>query len=351
MANSLDLRQMSRREFLKLGSASLLALLAQSKPSYAYAEPFGVQEAGLSMGRVTTNLVNLYDQPSLDGKVLRTLWQDLVLPITQVTMGTGEPSYNRTWYELNGEGFVHSGSVQPVEVKLNDPVASVPEKGLLAEISVPYTDAVWNPIIKKLVAYRLYYSTTHWILDVLQDAEGQVWYEVLEDFYQFKYFVQAEHMRILSEDEVSPLSPSVPSSEKKIEVWLRDQVVIAYEGDTQVQMLRCSGGMKYFNHFLTPTGAFTTDYKRPSRHMVAGSKASANSYDLPGVPWVSFIDENGVSFHGTYWHNDFGRPRSHGCINLPSAGAKWVYRWTMPSVPFTDQTVYHRNGTNIRISL
>ena len=351
MANSLDLRQMSRREFLKLGSASLLALLAQSKPTYAYAEPFGAQEAGLSMGRVTTNLVNLYDQPSLDGKVLRTLWQDLVLPITQVTMGTGEPSYNRTWYELNGEGFVHSGSVQPVEVKLNDPVASVPEKGLLAEISVPYTDAVWNPIIKKLVAYRLYYSTTHWILDVLQDAEDQVWYEVLEDFYQFKYFVQAEHMRILSEDEVSPLSPAVPNTDKKIEVWLRDQVVIAYEGDTQVQMLRCSGGMKYFNHFLTPTGAFTTDYKRPSRHMVAGSKASANSYDLPGVPWVSFIDENGVSFHGTYWHNDFGRPRSHGCINLPSAGAKWVYRWTMPSVPFTDQTVYHRNGTNIRISL
>jgi lipoprotein-anchoring transpeptidase ErfK/SrfK len=85
--------------------------------------------------------------------------------------------------------------------------------------------------------------------------------------------------------------------------------------------------------------------------MVAGSKADANSYDLPGVPWVCFIDEKGVSFHGTYWHNDFGKPRSHGCINLPSAGAKWVYRWTLPSVPYTDQRVHKLNGTKVRTSI
>ncbi len=351
MANSLDISQISRREFLKVSSAALLSLLAASKPTFAFASQMTQQETGLSMGRVTTNVVNLYDQPSLDGKVIRTLWQDLVMPITQVTMGTGEPAHNRTWYQLNNEGYAHSGSIQPVEINLNTPVSSIPEKGLLAEITVPFTDAVWNPLFKKLFAYRLYYSTTHWILDVLKDAEGQIWYEVLEDFYQFKYYVNAAHMRVITEDEITPLSPSVPIADKRIEVWLRDQVVIAYEGDNQVQMLRCSGGMKYFNHFLTPTGAFSTDYKRPSRHMVAGSKASANSYDLPGVPWVSFIDENGVSFHGTYWHNDFGKPRSHGCINLPSAGAKWVYRWTMPSVPFTEQTAYSRSGTKIRISL
>lgn len=351
MANSLDLTQMSRREFLRIGSASLLSLLAASKPSFAFASKLTAQETGLSMGRVTTNVVNLYDQPSLDGTVIKTLWQDLVLPITKVTIGTGEPEHNKTWYQLNGEGYVHSGSIQPVEIKLNKPVTSVPETGLLAEVTVPYTDAVWNPIFKKLFAYRLYYSTTHWILDVLQDSEGQTWYELLEDFYQFKYYVNASHMRVISEDEVSAISPSVPNTDKRIEIWLRDQVVIAYEGDNQVQMLRCSAGMKYFNHFLTPTGAFTTDYKRPSRHMVAGSKASANSYDLPGVPWVCFIDENGISFHGTYWHNDFGKPRSHGCINLPSAGAKWVYRWTMPTVPYAEQRAFSRSGTKIRISL
>jgi hypothetical protein len=51
------------------------------------------------------------------------------------------------------------------------------------------------------------------------------------------------------------------------------------------------------------------------------------------VPWVSYITDSGISFHGTYWHNDYGRPHSHGCINLPSEAAKWIYRWTMPVVP------------------
>lgn len=350
MANFLDISQMSRREFLKLSSASLVALLLSSKPSFAFAKSLLKEELAPAMGRITTNVVNMYDQPALDGKVLKTLWQDLVLPISQVTVGSGEPTHNRTWYQLNNEGFVHSGSVQPVSIDLNTPITSIPEKGILAEVSVPYTDARWNPLFKDMFAYRLYYATTHWILDVLQDPQGQTWYELLEDFYQFKYYVNAAHMRIIPEDEVTTLSPSVPESDKRLEVWLNDQVVIAYEGDTQVQMLRCSAGMKYYNHYLTPTGAFKTDYKRPSRHMVAGSKASSNSYDLPGVPWVSFIDENGISFHGTYWHNDFGRPRSHGCINLPPAGAKWVYRWTLPSVAYTDQTVDKRNGTKVRIS-
>ena len=56
-------------------------------------------------------------------------------------------------------------------------------------------------------------------------------------------------------------------------------------------------------------------------------------YDLPGVPWCSFFTGTGVAFHGTYWHNDYGRPRSHGCVNLPSMDAKFIYRWTMPVVP------------------
>jgi lipoprotein-anchoring transpeptidase ErfK/SrfK len=350
MAHILDIRNMSRREFLKLSGASLLSLLAISQPSLAYAENEFPQEVSSSLGRITSSSVPLYDQPSLDGKVIRVLWQDLVLPITKVTMGSGEPIHNRVWYEFNGEGYVHSGSVQPVRIALNTPITSVPPKGVLAEVTVPYTDATWNPLFKKMVAYRLYYSTTHWVLDVLQDAQGAIWYEVLEDFFKFKYYVNANHLRIIQPDEISALSPTVPDSDKRIEVWLAEQIVIAYEGDSQVQMLRCSAGTKRFNQSLTPTGAFTTYYKRASRHMVDGNRASANSFDLPGVPWVSFIDEHGISFHGTYWHNDFGKPRSHGCINLPSEGAKWIFRWTLPTVPFEDQLAYELTGTRIQIS-
>jgi hypothetical protein len=350
MQNQLSLDFISRREFLKLSGASLIALLASSAPVTAYAKNRNQQESAPTTGRIVTNDVSAYDQPSLEGAEVKTYYKDLVLPITKITMGTGEPTYNQVWYEINGEGYVYSGFVQPVEVKLNDLVTNIPANGQLAEVTVPYTDAVWHPILKNLVAYRLYYSTTHWVIGTLVDSSGETWYEILEDFYEFHYFVNSKHLRLIGADEVSTLSPDVPASEKMIRVHLNDQIVVAYEGDTPVRMIRCSAGTKYYNRYNTPTGDFNTNYKRPSRHMVNGNRATATTYDLPGVPWVSFINDDGISFHGTYWHNDFGRPRSHGCINLPSEAAKWVYRWTLPNVPFEEQNFYKKPGTAVRIT-
>lgn len=341
----------SRREFLRLSSISLLSLLTLGKTTFAHAGTAVQQTAEPSLGRITTNKVDMYDSPSLEGKLIRTLWKDLVMPITKVEIGSGEPTHNKVWYLLNDEGYVHSGSVQPVKVEKNDPVKTIPEKGVLAEVTVPFTDAIWNPIFKKLVAYRMYYSTTHWVLGVIEDDKGETWYEVLEDFYQFRYYIHASHLRIIPAEEVSILSPNIAPKDKKLEVHLRDQIVVAYEGETPVQMFRCSGGTEFYDHYLTPTGKFTTDYKRPSRHMINGNKATATTYDLPGVPWVTFFTEDGISFHGTYWHNDFGRPRSHGCINLPSEAAKWVYRWTLPHVPYEEQRAYKNGGTRVVVVL
>ncbi|MHC1739564.1 MAG: L,D-transpeptidase family protein [Anaerolineaceae bacterium] len=350
MQNQIDLTDLSRREFLKLSGASMVALFALASPKIVHASSLFHQENSVSMGRIVTNNVKGYSAPALDSKEVKTYYKDLVLPITEVAIGSGEPTYNQVWYKINDEGYVHSGFVQPVRIDLNPIVSTIPIGGQLAEITVPYSDAVWNPIYKNLVAYRLYYSTTHWVIGTLKDETGQVWYEILEDFYEFHYFVNATHLRLISPDEVTTLSPDVPLSEKHIRVHLNEQTVVAYEGDTAVQMIRCSGGTKLFNIYLTPTGDFTTDYKRPSRHMVNGSKAAANTYDLPGVPWVSFINDEGISFHGTYWHNDFGRPRSHGCINLPSEGSKWLYRWTLPEVPFAEQKFYKRPGTSVTVT-
>jgi hypothetical protein len=66
------------------------------------------------------------------------------------------------------------------------------------------------------------------------------------------------------------------------------------------------------------------------RHMAGDDMAADDFFDLPGVPWVSYFHWWGVSIHGTYWHNDYGRPRSHGCVNLRPEDAKWVFRWTTP---------------------
>ena len=351
MAYSLDVRHFSRREFLKISSAGLISLLALSHPSLAYAETPADTEVALNSGRITKNGVDLLDRPSSDGKVLRTLTKDAVFPITKTAIGEGEPKNNPVWYELNGEGYVHSASVQPVENQFNPLVKSIPAAGLLAEITVPFSDPVWNLESKNKLADRVYYATTHWILNAVQDNEKNWWYEVLEDFYEERYYINPRHLRIIPPEEITTLSPSVPASEKKITVNLNDQLVTAYEGDSQVQLFRCSAGITKYYESLTPTGTFRTDYKRPSRHMIDGNDHHANTFNLPGVPWISYLDVNGISFHGTYWHNNYGVPMSHGCINLPPAAAKWIYRWTLPVVAYNEQKGYERDGgTLVEIS-
>ena len=56
------------------------------------------------------------------------------------------------------------------------------------------------------------------------------------------------------------------------------------------------------------------------------------AYELPGVPWVCFFHKDGIALHGTYWHNNFGRRMSHGCVNLRMQDALWIYRWTTPLI-------------------
>jgi lipoprotein-anchoring transpeptidase ErfK/SrfK len=82
--------------------------------------------------------------------------------------------------------------------------------------------------------------------------------------------------------------------------------------------------------------------------MAAGDIASSG-FDLPGVPWVLYITKSGISLHGTYWHNDYGRPRSHGCINLTPQASKWLFRWTTPSVKAGKQFAYEDFGTAVHI--
>ena len=56
------------------------------------------------------------------------------------------------------------------------------------------------------------------------------------------------------------------------------------------------------------------------------ARMTGPGYDLPDVPWIMYFYQ-GYSFHGTYWHNNFGTPMSHGCINMKTEDAKWLYDW------------------------
>jgi lipoprotein-anchoring transpeptidase ErfK/SrfK len=162
---------------------------------------------------------------------------------------------------------------------------------------------------------------------------------------------KGNHIRIITDSELAPLSPQVPEKEKRVEVRLGDQLVLAYESNILVFATRtATGGRLRSGTYTTPSGDFITFHKRPTRHMAAGDLASSG-FDLPGVPWVTYIKDNGISFHGTYWHNDYGRPRSHGCINLTPQAAKWLYRWTIPTVPPDKELSYGYVGTKVEIKV
>ena len=339
---TVDSRLLSRREFLKLGGLGLAGLLGP--PYLDLADLIPEQQ-----GRVCELKSVVYDRPSLEGKQVKVYWRDMVLPISEATIGDEQPAYNRVWYRIGEEGYAHSGAIQPVQTHLNQPSEAIPPGGTLAEVSVPFTDAHWGPGKNYSFAYRFYYQTTYWVSKLVQDRQGEPWYRVEDDKWDLIFYAPAQHLRLVPPEELAPLSPGLPRDAKRLEVRLAEQAVIAYEWNQPVFMTRTATGAEFSNgRFLTPVGRHMTFHKRPSRHMAAGDLAS-NGYDLPGVPWIAYITEKGVSFHGTYWHNDFGRPRSHGCINLTPTAAKWLYRWTQPVVPPDQQDVYENYGTRVDV--
>jgi lipoprotein-anchoring transpeptidase ErfK/SrfK len=361
-------QSISRRDFLKLGSIGLMASLGLVLPSYRNFTHLlnrdtldylshGFLASGNKLdalspnqqGRVLEASVVVYDSPSFNGNRVNNYYRDTVLPITGLTIGKSEDSFNMVWYKVGAEGFVHSGVLQPVLTVTNPVVTQIPQEGTLAEVTVPFTDAHWDPGRDKPVAYRFYYATTYWVVDLVQDAGGNPWYGVRDDKWDYIFYVLAQHLRIIPAEEIMPISTDVPADQKRIEVHIPQQVMIAYEYDQPVFMARVASGAVFSNgDYSTPLGRHMTFHKDASRHMARGNLA-ANGYDLPGVPWNSYITEEGVAFHGTYWHNNFGQPRSHGCINLTPQASKWVYLWTKPVVPPFKEGIYKTTGTTVDI--
>jgi lipoprotein-anchoring transpeptidase ErfK/SrfK len=336
---------LSRRDFLKLSGLGLASLMAPPL-NFDTDDPFAFQQ-----GRVTVRTVWVHEKPAADSEKIKLLQRDSLFNINNTAVSEDTDTHNRIWYQVGNEGYVYSGNIQPVRTKLSQPhIGTIPKEGLLAEICVPYSDAFVEPSTESQVGYRVYYETTHWVKALVAGTtDGQPWYQIRDDKWDEVYYVRAEHLRILPPEELAPISPDIPNRDKKIVVRLNQQLVIAYEMNTPVFVVPVStGGRLRSGTYTTPQGNFLTYYKRPSRHMAAGDLA-ASGFDLPGVPWVQYITKSGISFHGTFWHNDYGRPRSHGCINMTCAASKWLYLWSSPTVPLTKEFSYGGVGTKVEI--
>ena len=110
---------------------------------------------------------------------------------------------------------------------------------------------------------------------------------------------------------------------KQIIVDLSDQRIYAYQDGGLLNAVTVSTGLPG-----TPTviGDYNIYWKLTSQTM------SGPGYYLPGVPWVMYFYA-GYAIHGTYWHNNFGHPMSHGCVNLPTDQAAWFFNWAEVGTP------------------
>lgn len=132
----------------------------------------------------------------------------------------------------------------------------------------------------------------------------------------------------------------VLATQKTIKVDLSKQRLTAYQDNQLVYNFPVSTGKL---RTPTPSGAFWPWIKLRYTLMRGGSKARGDYYYLPNVPYVIyFYNQNypksrGYALHGTYWHNNFGHPMSHGCINLRTSDMAQLYKWV-------DLVHYDKNG-------
>jgi len=114
--------------------------------------------------------------------------------------------------------------------------------------------------------------------------------------------------------------PDGLTGDKWVDVSISQQITTLYVGDTPVQQFCVSTGA--LGTHDTPQGTFAVYAKWPVGHLHGGSGADA--YDYQNVKWI--VPFHGIYyFHTAYWHNDFGTPVSHGCVNLREDDAKVLY--------------------------
>lgn len=349
----------SRRDFLKVAALGVGSYSLHSLRHLFLLPEFPDYER---LGRVCAGKVILKARPDIDSQDVGFLYEDDVVPWLREVVGS-RPLWHSQRFVETPDGFLYAPNLQPVRNEPNQPLRSLPiggeTQGMWVEVSVPYADLVMenppprSPWLKSATQPRVYYSQILWVDQIKTDEENQVWYRVNERYggYGDIFWVVAEALRPLTPEEMSPIHPDIEN--KRVEVDVTYQTMACYEGDREVYFARVSTGGKFdaegnpVDEWSTPVGPHSIWRKLVSVHMSGGT--TGGGYDLPGIGWTSLFSGNGVAIHSTFWHNNFGVPMSHGCVNARPEDAKWVFRWTMPSAPYDsgDVTVSGSSSTKV----
>jgi hypothetical protein len=322
------------------------------------------------IGRTVDPGVDLRSHPTNDPAVnssIAKLEADTLVEWGRQVIGNVVGGLANQRYVETPQGYIYSSVLQPTRNLPNTPISEMPagQQGFWAEVTVPFVNlthegAVASPWLQDHIKYnfppRLYYGQVVWI-DQIRTSSGFPEYRWNEgaNGHGYGYGASGEFfwadgagLKVLTEEDVAPISPDMDPNEKKIEANLDYQTLSCYEGNNEVYFCRISSGLSYdpetgqtSDKLATPVGNLLTHWKIVSLNMTAGTYQTG--YSTPAVPWNTMISGDGIAIHGAFWHNAFGERRSHGCINVTPEDAKWIFRWTTPYVSLAQ--------SEIRISL
>ncbi|MBL8098023.1 MAG: L,D-transpeptidase [Anaerolineales bacterium] len=356
-------RKISRRDFLKLTGLGLSALAFKPYllPNYEYfATPKRLPQFPASeiIGRVTDPDIDLRSRPTNDPNLntsIGKLGADTLVEWGREVVGNVIGGLTNQKYVETPQGYIYGSVLQRTKNIPNTPLTELPNgQGFFAEVTVPYVDlahegVVASPWLQDHIIYnfppRLYYGQVVWI-DQIRTVNGFPEYRWNEDAngrgygygggYGEYFWGDGAGFKVLTDDDVSMISPNVDPNEKTISLDLDYQTLSCFESGREVFFCKVSSGRSFdpatgeiVDTYATPAGTLLTHWKIISKNMTAGNESAG--YSTPAVPWCTFI-QGGVAIHGAHWHNAFGEKRSHGCVNVTPDDAKWIFRWTSPHV-------------------
>jgi lipoprotein-anchoring transpeptidase ErfK/SrfK len=342
--------KISRRSFIKIIGIGLTGLGIQPTLFSSSLTEFPTNER---LGRVCVGMVDIKAQPSETSQTVGVLYEDAVVAWLSEVVAK-EPNYNyfnQKWIETP-DGYIYSANLQPVKNQPNQAIVTLlpnsSGEGMWSEVTIPYADVAlvnkpssnsWvHARVEQGLPIRAYYGQVYYIDQIKTDELGNKYYRVNPNYYGGVdlFWIPAVAMHPIAPEEITPINPNVEN--KKIIIDVNKQTLSCYEGDIEVFYCRVSTGAKYdmygneVEKWSTPIGSFLISRKYISLQMSGGTTGAP--YDLPGIGWVSIFATGGVAIHATVWHNDFGTPKSHGCVNTLPEDAKWVFRWGLPNVPY-----------------
>jgi len=143
-----------------------------------------------------------------------------------------------------------------------------------------------------------------------------------------KEWLRASDLAALRRPVTSPRPAVVGPTERWIDVDLASSTLVAYEGDRPVFATLVSAGIgRPGSPIATPPGVHRIFAKLPSSDMSNFGHTGVVPYDYEAVPNVQYFSGS-VALHGALWHDRFGVPASHGCVNLAPADAERLFGFT-----------------------